>query len=161
MIENNPSARMQLRSRGQLVAPACCCVCGNATCDEGYLDLGAFVDFHGTLYLCMFCITQGAEICGMFTIKEVGILQKQLEGLLEDNTKLATELISANEYISNFDRVLRAALTPSSDADSNSGEGVSEPTHGSASGEPEPTEPDPFNEPQPTSGTKLSNITFE
>ena len=161
VIENNPSAKMQVRSRGQLVAPACCCVCGNATCDEGYLDLGAFVDFHGTLYLCMTCITQGAEICGMFTIKEVDILQGQLERLLADNTTLASELIKANEYISNFDSLLRTALAPSGGADTPSSEGVSEPVNRPEAREPEPEESITLFDAEPTGGTKLRDIAFD
>lgn len=161
IVENNPSARMQVRSRGQLVAPACCCVCGNATCDEGYLDLGAFVDFHGTLYLCMLCITQGAETCGMFTPQEVKHLTTQLDTLLVEKETLETELAKANEYISNFDNLLRSALSPGGSISGGSGEGIPEPTHGSASGEPTPEESTTFFDSEPISGPKLRNITFE
>lgn len=161
VLENNPSARMQVRSRGQLVAPACCCVCGNATCDEGYLDLGAYVDFHGTLYLCMLCITQGAETCGMFTPQEVKHLQDQIEALLAEKETLTSELTDANTHISNFDNLMRTAFGTSDVLNPPASEGVPEATDGSASGEPTSEESVTFFEPEPVSGTQLRNIAFE
>jgi len=161
VLENNPSAKMQVRSRGQLVAPACCCVCGNATCDDGYLDLGAFVDFHGTLYLCMTCVYQGAETCGMYTPAEVKHHQNQIEALLAEKETLTSELTDARTYIANFDTLLRTALSPSNVPNSGAGEAVPEPTNGPASGEPEPEEPVTFFDPEPTSGSKLRNATFD
>lgn len=161
VIENNPSAKMQVRSRGQLVAPACCVVCGNATCDEGYLDVGAFVDFHGTVYFCMLCIRQGAETCGMFTPEEVGHLQNQIATLLAQKEDLMTELTKANEYINNFDSLLRGAFNPSADSVGVTDVHLPEVTDGPEGGEPAPTEPVTFQKPSGTSGTKLRDITFD
>lgn len=161
VIENNPSARMQVRSRGQLVAPACCCVCGNATCDEGYLDLNVFVDFHGTLYLCMNCVTQGAETCGLFTPQEVNHLQMQIESLLVDKERLTSELSDANDYISNFDSVLRTALSSSNLPDGSSVKDVLNTPEPTDNREPESEESVTLGNPSPTGGTKLRDITFE
>lgn len=161
VIENNPSAKMQVRSRGQLVAPACCCVCGNATCDDGYLDLGAFVDFHGTLYLCMTCVYQGAETCGMFTPAEVSLLLKQVEELLAEKEQLTSELNDAHAHISNFDRLMRAAFSTGGVLDTIASEGTTEAVSGSEDREPEVEEPTTFFKPSDASGPKLRNITFE
>lgn len=159
IVENDPSARMQLRSRGQLVAPASCCVCGNATCDEGYLDLGAFVDFHGTLYLCMNCITQGAEVCGMFTPQEVAHFQRQIEGLIKKNETLTKELANVTEHRDALDNALRHAYS------SSSGDVVSVPVSETSEGpsvrESEPKEPTPEFNPKPTGGTKLRDVAFD
>jgi len=161
VLENNPSARMQIRSRGQLVAPACCCVCGNATCEEGYLDLGAFVDFHGTLYLCLLCLTQGAETAGMFTPAEVKHLQDQIAALLAEKETLTSELTDAQSYIANFDRLLRTALAPSDGTSADSGKSVPDATDGPEDRESESKEPTTFFDSQPVSGPQLSNLTFE
>jgi hypothetical protein len=161
IVENNPSARMQIKSRGQLVAPACCCVCGNATHDEGYLDFGAFVEFHGTLYFCKTCITQGAETFGMFTADEVKHLQDHARTLLEQKTNLEVELAKANEYINNFDNLLRSAFADGSRDDLASGKSATEPTERSEGGEPEVKEPTAFFDPQPVSRPQLRDITFE
>lgn len=161
VLEHNPSAKMQVRSRGQLVAPACCCVCGNATCEEGYLDLGAFVDFHGTLYLCMTCVYQGGETCGMFTPDEVKQLEGLANSLAEANEQLASELRDANAHIANFDRLMRAAFAASDGVGPPVSEGVPEPTERPKDRESEVTEPTPFSDPESPSGPQLRHVTFD
>lgn len=159
VIENGPSARMQVRSRGQLVAPACCMVCGNATCEHGYLDLNVFIDFHGTCYLCVTCLTQGAETIGMFTPVEVSHLQNQIEGLLKNIETLSKELANVTEHRDALDNALRHAYS------SSSGDVVSVPVSETSEGpsvrESEPKEPTPEFNPKPTGGTKLRDVAFD
>lgn len=161
ILENNPSARMQVRSRGELVAPACCCVCGNATCDDGYIDLGVYIDFHGTVYLCMTCAVQAGETVGLFTPAEVNHFQMQIEGLLKANETLTLELESAQSYISNFDSLLRAAFPNGTLPSGSSPEGVLETPERADSREPEPEESVKIKKSSGVGGAKLHNITFE
>lgn len=161
VIENDPSARMQVRSRGELVAPASCAVCGNGNHEAGYLDLGVFVDFFGTIYLCMTCITQGAETVGMYTPDEVRHLQAQVEGLITDRDQLASELNDARSYIANFDDLLRTKFSAERDASSSSSENVQEVTERPDSREPVLAESVTLAQSAGTSGTKLRDITFD
>lgn len=165
VIENDPSARMQVRSRGQLVAPASCAVCGNATCDEGYLDLNVFIDFHGTVYLCMNCITQGAETVGMFTPTEVKNLTNQIEGLMQANEALTLELHNVTEQRDSYSNALRHAYSDSGTngtVSAASPKDVLETPERPAVREPEPEESVTFTKPSRTSGTKLRDrVTFE
>ena len=100
MIENDPSARMQVRSMGELMHPASCCVCGNGTCDDGYLDLGVYYDYEGQMYLCMTCATQAGETIGMFTPEEFKIAQTAVNTLQAEKDKLLQELDYARPLVS-------------------------------------------------------------
>ena len=99
VIENDPSARMQVRSKGELVHPGRCMVCGNGNCDSGYLDLGVFFDYEGTMYLCMSCCTQAGETIGMFTPDEVKSQQELIEKLTHENVQQKEELDYARPII--------------------------------------------------------------
>lgn len=106
VIENDPSARMQLRTRGELVHPGRCMVCGNGNCDEGYLDLGVFFDYEGTMYLCFLCCTQAGETIGMFTPEEVKSQQELIEKLTIQNAQQGDELDHARPIVSIFTNAL-------------------------------------------------------
>lgn len=160
-IENDPSARMQVRSRGQLVAPASCMVCGNATCDEGYLDLNVFIDFHGTCYLCMNCIIQAGETVGMYTVEQVGHFTAQIESLLESKEALTSELANAQSYIDNFNSLLASKFSSGNLPASGSPEDLLETPERASVGESEPEESVTLTHASGTSGTKLRDITFD
>lgn len=160
-IENDPSARMQVRSRGNLVAPASCMVCGNATCDEGYLDLNVFIDFHGTCYLCMNCITQGGETVGMYTAEQVAHFTAQIESLLADKEALASELANAQSYIDNFNDLLSSKFAASGMPSGDSPKTLLETPERREDREPEAEEPITLHDASGVGGTKLRNITFD
>ena len=157
-IENDPSARMQLRSRGQLVAPACCMVCGSSDTERAFLDLGVFIDFHGTCYLCELCLTQAAEILGMFTADQVSIMSTVGEKLLTEKEQLAEELRNVTEHRDALNNALRLAFSNNVSADAVANVEASE---GLTDREPESEESITFDEPEPVGGSKLRNITFE
>lgn len=177
-IENDPSARMQFRTRGELAHPGQCIVCGSATCDEGYVDLGVFIDYEGTIYLCHTCVTQAAEIIGMFTPEQVESQQNLLRELDSENALMKEELNRVRPVINSI-KHLGPMLTPASDPvdgfvneESQSLPPVSEPEpgrsdddsvkliEGSDSRESESEEPVKVTKRSRTSGTTARNVTF-
>lgn len=108
-IENDPSARMQVRSRGELMHPGTCMVCGSGTRDEGYLDLQVFFDYEGTMYLCHTCVTQAGETIGMFTPEQVQSQLSLLEQLTQENAKYKEELDNVRPIISAFEHFMSTA----------------------------------------------------
>ncbi len=151
-IENDPSARIQFLNIGSLLAPGSCYVCGSGTCEEGYLDFGTFVDYHGSFYLCMTCFKQAAELLGFFTALEAEHLNKQNEELLAHNKELEQKLEEAIEYGRSLNVVLRDQFSNGSGPDSASDAVQAEPVQSEPdpnplkrndSGESEPTEPTP------------------
>lgn len=92
MFENTPSDRVQLVGLGELLSPAKCMICGNGTCDEGYVKLGVFYDFEGEQYLCRNCVIQIAELFGCLTPEEAQHLQEQAATLATENAKLWEEV---------------------------------------------------------------------
>lgn len=171
IAENSPSARMQVRSRGDLVAPGCCCVCGNGTREEGFLDLGVFIDYHGTVYLCMVCVTQAGETVGMYTPEEVKHFTQQIETLLAAKEQLTSELENVTEHRNSLESTLRlsfgaagvsSGLTDAVVEESKAEQpDFPEAASGADSGESEPTEPVKIRKPRAPSATKLRNTTFE
>lgn len=106
VIENDPSARMQIRSRGELVHPGRCMVCGSGNCDEGYIDLGVYFDYEGTMYLCKTCCYQAGETFGMFTPDEVKSQQELIERLTTENKTLTEELENVAPIVTIYQRSL-------------------------------------------------------
>lgn len=134
-IENDPSARMQLRSRGELRHPGACCICGNGTNDDGYVDLGVFFDYEGTMYLDMTCALQIATLIGCVSPEEIKIFEKKVEELAKKNDELRKDLDNAQHHVDTANALLRSSLLPSSDSSDTSVE-VSE-------AEPESEQPQP------------------
>lgn len=112
-IENDPSSRMQIRSMGQLQQPGSCYVCGNGTCELGFLDFGTFVDYHGSFYLCMLCARQAAETIGYFSPDEVSSSVGDKEELLAANRDLTAKLEEAHEHISSVNNLLQSKFLSS------------------------------------------------
>lgn len=106
MIENDPSAKMQVRSMGQLQAPASCYSCGNGTCEEGYIDLGCFIEYVGTLYLCMPCALQVATTVGCATPEQIVLIEKQATKNEEELELLRKELDDARQHIGSVNSIL-------------------------------------------------------
>jgi hypothetical protein len=168
VIENDPSARMQVRSMGELMHPAQCMVCGNGNCDEGYLDLGVFYDYEGHMYLCMICATQAGETIGLFTPDEVKSQQELIEKLTNENESLTAEVTDARpvlDALSNLfgmplgiDDLDSAAISAVADTEPVN---VTEAVSGTDSGESEPEEPVANKRRGNSTRVKSGNITFQ
>lgn len=118
LVENDPSARIQLRRIGELQMPATCYVCGSGNCEEGYLDFGTFVDYHGTFYLCMTCFEQSAAVAGFYSPEEVRTQVGDMEQVLAKNTELIAELEEANEYVASANKLLGSRYNYQSESSS-------------------------------------------
>lgn len=104
---HTPDSKMQLRNVGELMHPACCAVCGNGACEEGYVDLGVYYDYEGQIYLCMTCINKDlVEVVGLLSKSEIEFLQEQSEELSVANKQLISSLEKANERLSHYDSLL-------------------------------------------------------
>lgn len=95
MYEIQPSDRVQIRQRNELLAPACCAICGNGTCLDGFIDPGIFYEWEGQVYFCMNCAKEIARAVGSLTPEE----SRYLEGL---NEKMAQELAETREKFNDF-----------------------------------------------------------
>lgn len=115
VIENDPSARMQVRSMGELMHPASCSVCGSGNCEKGYLDLGVFYDYEGQVYLCMICATQAGETIGLYTPDEVKQNVDLINELAAENAKLKEELNDYRPIIDKLTDVFGIKLVDPSD----------------------------------------------
>lgn len=147
-IENDPSARMQLRSRGELRHPGACCICGNGTNDDGYVDLGVFYDYEGTMYLDMTCALQIATLIGCVSPEEIKIFEKKVEELAKKNDELRKDLDDAQHHVDTVNALLRSKLLPSSDSSGTSVE-ISE-------AKPESEQPAPTGNDQLVRGRKTT-----
>jgi hypothetical protein len=168
-IENDPSARMQVRRMGELGHPAACCVCGNGTCDLGYLDLGVYFDYEGTMYLCMTCAYQAGETVGLYTPEEIKITQQLAESLGAENDALKLELHNVTEQLNAAHVLLGDRFSYSTNSDTisisseesrESDESTTEPVTEAVIGEPTSEEPDPKPRLADSGGPKLRDITF-
>lgn len=169
-IENDPSARMQVLSRGELNLPGTCYVCGNGTCEEGYLDFNTFIDYHGNFYLCMTCAVQAAETIGCFTPEQVALMNELGEKAAEKVKVLEQELANARPILDAFEHAMRLASPslnlgdPVVNPDAGPGILTVEPTapaitEGAAGGKPETEELNPFSGPANPRRSKSRNIT--
>lgn len=168
VIETSPSDRMQVRSLGELQHPASCMICGNGNCDDGYLDLGVFFDYEGTMYLCMTCARQAGETIGLYTPEEVKQIISHGEELATKVAELTSELEDARpaiDYLRRFtDTSAHAygiALDPTVQVGEPEPERSLKLVGTSDSGESESEESTKSRESKPSSGTKPRNITFE
>lgn len=150
-IENDPSARMQLRSRGELRHPGSCMICGNGTNDDGYVDLGVFFDYEGTMYLDMTCALQIAVLIGCVTPDDIKIFQEAAEKAAKERDDLHKDLDNAQHHIDTVNALLRSKFLPGSVSPDNVGEepipdeqSADKPSPRGASRKPIIKEPTPF-----------------
>lgn len=118
--EIDPSGRFQLRSRGELQIPGSCIICGSGSNEEGYLDFGIFVDYHGTLYFCMTCLGEAAQVAGFMSPQLYAETNKHIEEKLVENKSLKEEIEDAKRTIDSLKHLLGSSLTASSDVVSES-----------------------------------------
>lgn len=114
-IENDPSARIQVRSMGELRAPGTCYVCGSGTCESGYVDFGTFVDYHGNFYLCMTCAQQVADVIGYYSPEEVLTQEGIAADIAQKNLELEKSLEEARNVIDSLNTLLRTKLYAGTD----------------------------------------------
>lgn len=105
-LEVDPSRRMVARTRGELMPPGCCKICGNGDTERTYLDFGIFVDYEGSWYICNVCFNEAAvEVMGYFTREEHLQLLGTNNQLVDQIEKLQAELDSygsLNEVLGRF-----------------------------------------------------------
>lgn len=111
---SDPLGRFQMRSRGELQLPGSCMICGSGTCDEGYVDFGIFVDYHGTLYFCVPCVKEVAQVIGCITPEDNDIFAEATEEKLALLVETQKELEDARKHIDNLNAVLTSKLLSNS-----------------------------------------------
>ncbi len=153
-----------------MVHPASCMVCGSGNCEEGYVNLGVFYEYEGTMYLCFNCLVQAAEIIGCLTPAEAKVNHELATDATSKNVELLEKLGVANERLAFYDGLVSGAfanagvdvasivsnLNPSSaklDASSET------PTVEAAGGESEAKEPVKSTGPADSKQSKLSDVT--
>jgi len=104
---HSPSDGMRVLGRGELPTPGACVVCGNGTCDDGYLFLGIHVDFHGALLLCQRCVVQGSEKMGCMSPDIADRIHVQAQELATEVVMLRRETEAQRVRLAIFDDALR------------------------------------------------------
>lgn len=95
VIENNPGARIHMVSRGEMLHPGTCMICGSGDPERTYLDVGVFFDYEGSMYICILCGTQIGETLGLFTPEEVNIQTEAIANLQAKVDSMEEELAHA------------------------------------------------------------------
>jgi hypothetical protein len=90
--EYDPSGRFKIISVGMLMHPAACAVCGNGTCEQGYVDFGLAYDYEGSVYFCVLCAREIGEVVGQVTPEEVSLIQTIADSVAVENELLKAEL---------------------------------------------------------------------
>lgn len=94
----DPSKLTQLRSRGQLMHPGTCAICGNGTCDEGYLDTGIYYDYEGHVYICLVCVrTEVLPQIGAIPYEEAEYIKNERQADATRILELENELVETKE----------------------------------------------------------------
>lgn len=122
MRETLPSDRVQLRSQSELRDPGSCALCGSGNCDEGYVDTGVWIEYHGNVYFCLNCMRQIVGTIRALTPEEAQELIDQSNAVLAEVTELRKEVEELREYKSNVDSLLSGLVVSAdpSDLDVNS-----------------------------------------
>lgn len=164
-LENDPSRKIQQRSRGDLGFPGSCACCGGSDPERTYVDFGIWYDYEGSVYICSTCFTEAVQVMGFFTPEEVQETFDQLNAMLRENAQLKKELEDARPILNAVANLGGSLVAPvSGDSDSNSDLDAEEADSGSSgtdedavSGESEVKE-SPVSEGRgDTSGTKPRN----
>lgn len=146
--------------------PGSCCVCGSGNCDDGYLDLGVYYDYEGTMYLCMTCAYQAGETVGLYTPDEVKLTQQQLSDAMTQIAALTEELEYARPIVAAVESVSERFASADSVSSSTAGtdeyqvySATSESSEGPADGESVTEEPVEKPRSSDSRGLKLFDIT--
>lgn len=106
MFNIDPSGKIKLTAKGYLSPPSSCLVCGNGNCEEGYLDLGTYIDYYGQAYMCWFCVVQAAETISCVIPEDAAKMEAMMQEVVESRDSLAKELETANERINAYSIIL-------------------------------------------------------
>lgn len=125
-IENDPDARIHMVSRGEMLHPGSCMVCGSGDPERTYLTLGVFFDYEGSMYICHLCGAQIGETLGLFTSEEVKIQTEAIANLQASVDSMEKELSYARPIMVGIrgllnDPVLSAALGITAQPEDNEG----------------------------------------
>ena len=161
MFETTPSDKVRFRALGELPSPGTCLVCGSGTREEGYVDLGVYLEFVGEGLICYICIIQVGELIGMMIPDEVSHIHTTAQDLATENASLKAQLEASNERLSNYDSLFTRAF---GDTVSNFGSAsdpgqptLDEVIEPADSGESEVTESDSGNGESGSTGTPESD----
>lgn len=110
MRVTTPSDRVQVIGRGQLRDPGACALCGNGTCDDGYVDLDIYYDWEGQVYLCMNCAKQVAETIGCLLPAESAHLESLNKTIAEELAQLKEDYLDAKSRLDVYDAAIAATV---------------------------------------------------
>lgn len=174
MRVTTPSDRVQVIGRAQLKHPGACALCGNGTCDEGYVNTGIYFDYEGHIYLCMRCAIQIAETIGCLTPPESLHLVTLSEEVIKERDLYKEQLEDATNRLQHFDALIGPLITDgtvtvnSSDPEPETvevGTGESgpssEPAVSGAEPDSEPTEPVKKSGPTNSKRTPVRDRSFQ
>lgn len=163
-----PSDRVQVISRGQLKPPGACALCGNGTCEEGYVDSGVYFDWEGHVYFCMNCTVQIAETIGCLTPAESDHLKSLNESIAEELSKTQEKLNHAESRLADYDRVLSGLVPSIANVDGSlveesqpESDVVDEPDSNGAESDTKPTESVEKRRPANPKRAPVRNASFE
>lgn len=108
VIENNPGARIHMISRGEMLHPGSCMICGSGDPERTYLDVGVFFDYEGSMYICHLCGAQIGETLGLFTPEEVKIQTEAIANLQARVDSMEEELTHARPIMVGIRSMLSA-----------------------------------------------------
>jgi hypothetical protein len=167
--EYDPSGRFKIISVGMLMHPAACAVCGNGTCEQGYVDFGLAYDYEGSVYFCVLCAREIGEVVGQVTPEEVSLIQTIADSVAVENELLKAELDHARPIVDLFNNSFAAAVqsgnyptVPAGPNTKGSVEDAAKPVSRADGGEPVSEEPT-LNRSgsRKTGAPKLRDVAFE
>lgn len=106
MFETNPSAKVRFLALGELPSPGSCLVCGSGTREEGYVDLGVWLEYVGEGLLCVTCIIEIGECIKMLSIDEAAQIKVELNGIIQKNTLLKATVEEQDERLAAYHTLL-------------------------------------------------------
>lgn len=142
-----PSDKVQLRERAQLMSPACCAMCGNGTCREGYVDPSVFYEYEGQVYFCWNCGLEIARALGCLPPDQTQFLINQSKEFAKELADLKEKYARAESRLAVYDSVIIAAssddntISDATEGSRNVETGSDEPAPSTDAGESEPSEP--------------------
>lgn len=107
MFEQGSSDKVRFLALGELPPPGSCLICGSGVREEGYVDLGFYMDYVGEALVCFTCVIQIGEVIGMMHPAEVGTLKQLSANMAEIITGLKSELAVSNERLAAYDLTFR------------------------------------------------------
>lgn len=105
-FNHNASDKMQLIGLGELPPPAQCFVCGNGSCEAGYVNLGVWAEFVGNLLVCTPCLVQAAELAGCLAPIIRTTMEQHIANLQKYSRELEDKVASQDEQLRSYRSVI-------------------------------------------------------